>query len=351
MSALALACAATAIAAPVTLPEESAIDSSSGGDHVGLTPNRFDAVEVDPGRTLRYSLTVTNTTGIDVRLKPRAIPLEGSKESDQLATPGSAKSRSFEAVEWVRYPGFGDAKVIGLGRQLSFDVLVSVPEDARPGTYALGLGVAQHIQALGNASPDVPASRVDLEGIVASIAVFTVSGDARANARIRGASGPRLVWSGDRPTFRVDVENSGEVVLQIDSQVELNAFLGSAGRTLGDGGDDEGIETLPGGRRSLTMRWSDPPLLGWYQPKLVVVGGEGTGVRITKRLDTVYVLPPWWLILIVAIAIWLPVRSIRKRRRAMKAAGVDRQKAVDRVKARHRKAAAQRRAREARRKR
>jgi hypothetical protein len=72
-------------------------------------------------------------------------------------------------------------------------------------------------------------------------------------------------------------------------------------------------------------------------------------VRVTERLDTVYVLPPWWLVLLVLVALWLPVRAWRRRRRAMRESGADRSRARSRVERRLRKQRAQERARAARR--
>ena len=114
-----------------------------------------------------------------------------------------------------------------------------------------------------------------------------------------------------------------------------------------DGPDD--LPTLPEGVRELRMRWSDPPLVGWFRPELVVVGGEGSGVRVTRPLDNVYVIPPWWMLLALVVAIWLPIRSLRKRRRRMRASGADRRRARTRVERRLRTQQAKERAARARR--
>lgn len=336
-------------AAPLRAPRTEPAPEGLAPDRVSLRPSRFDVAKAVRGEELRYELTVTNSFDEPVRLGARVIPLEGSTDPDRYAMPGSSASRSADAVEWVTFPGFEQPREVPGNTQLVVPVSVAVPRDAVPGTYALGLGVAWNTSALGVNQVDTPAGRVDLDAIVSSTAVLRVPGEAAARARIASTDGPRIVWGGGRPTFRAQVENVGETDLVIDAQVELEAFLGSAGRTLSAAGPEDGYPTLPGGLRVLRMEWGDPPLFGWFRPTLVVVGGEGSGVRVTKRLDTVYVLPPWWLVVLLVLAIWLPVRTIRRRSKMATATGARQAKARKRVEERIRRQRAKERARAARR--
>ncbi|MCW2949702.1 MAG: hypothetical protein JWN41_715, partial [Thermoleophilia bacterium] len=92
----------------------------------------------------------------------------------------------------------------------------------------------------------------------------------------------------------------------------LSPLIGSAGRVLRANGQD----ALPEGRRILTMRWSDPPLIGRFQPKLRVVGGSGSGVEISRTLPAVWVVPPWWVVVALVLALMLPVARWMRRRRS-----------------------------------
>lgn len=351
-SVVALASAGTAFAVqapPLPSPRAEPAPEGAAPDRVSLRPIRFDTIEAPPGKELRYELTVTNSFDEPVRLEARAIPLEGSSDPRRYAVPGGPDSRSSTAVDWVRFPGFEQPREVPGGQQLVVPVTVTVPRGARPGTYALGLGVAWNTSALGVNQQDTPAGRVDLDAIVSSVAVVRVPGEATARARIVSVEAPRVLWGGEAPVFRTRVENAGDTDLVLDSQVELEAFLGSAGRIVSAAGPAEGYPTLPGGVRVLRMQWGDPPLFGWFRPTLVVVGGEGSGVRVTKRLDTVYVLPPWWLLLLLVVATWLPIRTIRRRSRRADASGARQAKARARVEERLRRQRAKERARAARR--
>jgi hypothetical protein len=332
-------------------PVQAPLDSTSGDPRVALKPVRFEPVNADPGRTLEFELVVSNTTGSTVQIAPVAIPLEGSTDPARFAQPGNRESRSYDATSWVAFPGFGRRQSLANDTKLTFPVLIEIPSDAAPGTVAIGIGVSQNVSALGTNAQEVPAGRVSLDGILSSVAQLRIPGDAESNARLRATQAPRIVWGSDRVEFTTLVDNVGDTDLSIDGEVRLGSFLASAGRTLADRGPNGGYPTLPGGTRKLEMRWTDPPLLGWFQPELVVVGGKGSGVRITKRLETVYVLPPWWLIVLLGIAIALPIRLARRRRRTSRATGADRSRAVRRVQERERKAEAKRRAAEHRRRR
>jgi hypothetical protein len=330
-------------------PELGPAASTSGDPRVALVPIKFPPQAAKPGTELRFPLRVTNTTDHAVVLQAIAIPIQGSTVPDRFAEPGSADSRSADAVAWVGFPGFDRQLQLEPGQQVLFPASVRIPRDARPGTYSLGIGVSQRISAPATNVADAPSTQVRLRAILPSVVILRVPGEVESDVRLSHLQAPRLVWSGQHPTFSVRVKNVGDTDLRIDGKVGLSSFLSSAGRTLNAKGPEKGFETLPGGTRELKMRWADPPLLGWFRPELVVVGGKGSGVRVTDNLDTVFVLPPWWLLVLLALAIWLPIRARRKRRGDEGWNERRLARARERVEGRMRKQEAMRRAQDARR--
>ncbi len=345
---LATAAAAPA-AAPLTRPLDAAIENAGSEPRVSLGPSRFDPYDAQAGDVLTYEMLVRNTTADTVRLRPLALAIEGSPNPDEYARVGGRSARSHELVDWVEFPGFDAGLELESGHQVRIPVRVTVPSDPPPGTHALGLSVAWTVAPVGVDTQDAPAGRVRLAPTLTSVAVINLPGEAVAEARLRSVDAPRWVWGGDRPTFRARVENVGDTELTIDGKVDLDAFVLTASRTLDAAGPERGQPTLPGGVRDVKMRWTDPPLLGWFQPELVIVGGKGSNVRIAKDLDTVYVLPPWWLVLLVAIAIWLPLRARRRRSRDPEARELRSARAKHRVEQRLARDRARQRAEEARR--
>lgn len=312
-----------------------------------IAPARFDTADVDPGDRLRLAIDVRNLTDRAQSFSLDVLPLRGSDDPRSLATPdATGTSRTSQATSWVALP-FPRWPSLLPSTQLRIPIEVNVPNDARPGVYALGLSAVLHVGAASIGGLESNDARVRIAGSPVSQLLIRVSGEATSELRVRDVEAPRIVWGNSTPTFKATAHNEGDSLLQVDAEVRLNSFIGTASRTLAT----EPQMLLPDGQRDLRLRWNDPPLLGWFQPKLVVVGGKDSGVRITKRLDTIYVLPPWWLFLLLAVAIWVPVHTARRRRRRERATGARRARAVNRVEARERKAEAKRRAAAARRRR
>ncbi|MCW2962061.1 MAG: hypothetical protein JWM90_2448 [Thermoleophilia bacterium] len=329
------------VATPLASAATSKIEIDEANPRVAISPLRYGITTAPPGTPLEFELRVSNTSPDDVLLRFDALPLAGSTATDSLVEPAGPDSRSAKAVDWVT---FASTKPVPLaaGTQLDTVVTVQVPEGARPGSYALGFAVSQRVSRPGVGEPDTPQSEVNLKTDLVATAILRVPGEAVSNARVRKISAPRVIWGGGRQEFRVLVENRGDTDLRLDAEVDLSAFLGSAGRTL----ETKVQPVLPDGRRELVLRWEDPPLLGWFQPTLVVVGGKGTGVRITNELATIWVLPPWWLIAALVLALGIPGVARHRRRRSPAWQAMQRARATDRVEQRLRVAEAKRKAAE-----
>lgn len=343
------ALAAGLIFLPASAPAAATDAAEPATPRVTLNPSTFDRQKAQAGDVLTYELRVSNSTDDVIRLHALALALEGSSNPSKFAQVGGRAARGQELLDWVRFPGFTQGQPLKPGQARRIRMTVTIPTNPPAGTFALGPSISWTVVPLGVDTDSAPAGRVRLNPTLTSVAVIQLPGDAAAQARVTNVTAPRVLWFDRRATFGARVTNVGDTDLVIDAKVDLDSFVGTASRTLNAAGPKAGQPTLPGGVRDVTMRWNDPPLLGWFQPELVVVGGKGSGVRITKPLDTVYVLPPWWLIVLTVIAIAMPIRSIRRRTRHRKATGADRSRAVRRVQERERKAAAKRRAAEHRR--
>lgn len=347
-----LALAAVALGPTASTPAPAATTlrttpvTLDGEPRLALSPPRFATIDATIGQTERVWLTVRNLTPDQLTIRLSTIPLRGSSDPTSLVTPAT-DARSAVARDWV---SFATEPMLQLqsATQVAVPVDIAIPTDARPGTYALALVASQRIGIPSPGGVEARGARVIVHADVSSQLVIRVPGDALSNARLRVLDAPRFIWGGRPTQFVARVENRGDTDLLIDGQVELAAFLGTASRTLEASGPRHGQLTLPDGVREVRMRWSDTPLIGWFKPELVVVGGKGSGVRITKELPAVLILPPWWLILLVALAIALPFHARRRRRGAPGRRASRRAKAKRRVQERIRRAA-RRRANEARR--
>ncbi|MCW2972954.1 MAG: hypothetical protein JWN72_1227 [Thermoleophilia bacterium] len=316
---------------------------------LSIKPIRFKSVSVAPGgATLAYTLLARNDTGAPLQVEVHAYLLRGSSNPDALVQPTRGNPAT-DATSWVKLP-YTNANwpTIASGATLKVPFQLDVPTGATPGTYAVALAVSQTVSAPGvqvDGAEQGSQSRVDLGAAPASQVIFDVTGDTTPNAKVRSVDAPRVVWGGSAPEFTVRVKNTGTTQLQLDSRVTLSPFWGAAGRQL----DAQVQPALPEGERVFRMRWSDPPLFGWFEPKLLVVGGAGSDVKLERTLPTVWVLPPWWMLALLVLAIALPLTVIVRRRRSGHGQAVRSAKAHARIEHERRVSAAKARAAEARR--
>jgi len=322
------------------------IDEASG--RLSITPLRFESTSIAPGGTIGgYVVRATNDTDAPLRIQIRAVQLQGSSDPTQLVQPARGDATS-QVTSWLQLPySAANWPTVAAGATLSIPLSVRVPKDAIPGAYAIALGVFSSIRSpsvtTGNEEVE-SAGRVALDAGPGSTIIFDVTGDAQANAKIRSIDAPRVVWGGDAPSFIVRVKNTGQTQLQLDSRLTLSPFVGTAGRQL----DADAQAALPKGEREFRLRWSDPPLFGWFEPRLTVVGGADSGVTITQTLPTVWVLPPWWLIAMLLIALSLPITMLVRRRRSGRSQAVRSAKSRSRIEREQQVAAAKARAEAAR---
>lgn len=307
LSSAVVAASAGAAGAPV----ESASAGGADSPRLTLAPVRFDEVTVDAGTPVHFEVVVANETERSLRLDAMALSLAGASDPTAYAVP--ARPAGGDESEWVTFPGFDRSRELAPGRQLRVPVRVDVPDDATPGSHAIGIAFTQRVVAPGASTDE--AARVDVDAGPVSVAVIRVAGTARPALRIRDVDMPRVVWGGSSRSIHARLENSGDVQLLLDGRLELDGVAGAGSRTLRAALRDGGAPTLPSGSRTLTFRWDDAPLIGRVTPRLVIEGGDGAELEVTRELHAVYVVPPWWLLLLVAGAIALPLAGRRRRRR------------------------------------
>lgn len=274
-----------------------------------LKPARF-AQQIAPGFSSTVKVEAKNETARTLELEFVAIDLEAG-EGESFAAPAVGDVER-SALEWVMFDR--SKQTLAPGEALQIDVEVDVPPDARPGAYAFAVAARQVHAPIGVNDGESIGSKVELRANLASTFVIVVPGAATSSAKLVSHDSPRFVWGSDEPAFGAVVENDGDTLLKLEAATELSSFGAFASRTL----KSQERPTLPGGRRELRMEWSDRPWIGWFTPRMVVVGGEGTGVRVEEQLPTVFVLPPWWVLVLLLVAIAIPIRAGAQRRRRIR---------------------------------
>lgn len=334
---------ATGPATAAQIRQEPLSDASPAREGLFVSQGAVEAIK--PGATITVPIRLRNTSARPLAITPRAIPGRGASDPGSLVDvdPGARSDPSRNAAEWVTFPF--ERLALRARSAATFDVTVTAPRRARPGAHTVLL--AFNVPTTASQG----GAGVTGFGGAASTLVLRVPGATTPDMRVSGISSPRIVWNGKTTHFRARVRNEGDTALDLDAQVQLHTLWGSSGRLLR--ADSQLV--LPGGHRSYDIAYTDPPLLGRYAPRLTIVGGQGSDLRITRELPAVWVLPPWWFVLALSGAIALPAWMWRRTRRdAARAAArhaMRADRARERIERREEVADAKRRAAEARRRR
>lgn len=261
--------------------------------------------QIRPGATITVPIELTNSTATTLRVETGAVAGTGARDGDALVTiaPHAPTDATRNPSSWLRFPEH--VIVLAANAHRTVQVRVTAPAGARPGTH-----VALATFSVPTTSAGHGATGVSGRAGIATALLLDVAGDARSSARIVSTSSPAVTHGGRTLEFSALVENTGDRLLRLDGEVRLDAPWGAQRKLRAD----EQL-LLPGGTREIAMRLDDPPIVGRYSPKLVVVGGAGSGVRLDQDLTTLWILPPWWLVGAVVAATALAVAGALARRR------------------------------------
>jgi len=287
----------------LTTPAFGATDERS--EVLSISPPRLISA-VDAGTEYRTTVIFRNLTDETFTAYFDARDLVPAEDGVGFATLANGRT----VAGWARLPF--RSQLVRPDQRLELPIRIRIPADTPPGSHALGI-VASRVIAEPGSNTDGEA-RVTVSASVVSQLVLTVSGGARYDVAVGKLRAPRLVWPGDDVRFRATVHNRGNVLARItQARVGVGAFTGQAERQL----QIQDVDVLPAGKRRLETRWQERPLLGWFRPS-VFLNVDGKQVR--KEYPTVYVLPPWWLMALIAAALLLPVWGrVRRQRRFRRA--------------------------------
>jgi hypothetical protein len=289
---------------PKDIPAGKVVYAPSKADTTGhqvvtLSPPQL-VQPAPPGTRFRVAIQLINYGTTAESLYVHTENLAAATSPESFARPAGTTNG---AAQWMR-PEVTSFR-IGPAQQARFAVDVDVPKSAAPGVHAIAVVVSHEL-----ATPAISTqngARVAVNASLASEFLLLVSGSVTDNVRLSHPHGPRIVWHGQHPTFTALYENSGQSLGQGTPTFSTGTFSGVASTDI----KLDPVMALPGGTRLLSVKWNDTPWLGWFHPKMFVTCGCGQpGATRSVSFPTVFVLPPWWVLVLLALAIILPpIRS------------------------------------------
>jgi hypothetical protein len=292
------------------------------GGFAGL-PDRV-TTGLSAGQSGRVCVGFHNRTGIPATLRFRAHDVGASREG--FPVPAAAGDEQYGAASWLTLPAT-DTVTIEHGELVWLDVAVDVPVDTAGGSAYAGISA---IVADSEAREQTPDVQTQITPAVVVQVFFDVPGDITRGGRFEDVRSPRIVWwdgfevgtipelrrlrgSGVAP-IRFGWSNDGSLSDEIGGAVKIESSLG--GKEVARIRVPSRI-VLRDATRQYETYWSkDIPFIGRFTPTLVMT--DATGKEHTKQLDPIWVIPSWWyllaLVLAVGIPLWIRRRSKRRYR-------------------------------------
>ncbi|MFD1658787.1 hypothetical protein ACFSL4_11345 [Streptomyces caeni] len=296
--ALALALLTAALLPPATSAQAGA-ESRGGEPPLSVTLWPASAVLPKAPRRQQRLVHVRNNTAAPVRLTVE--PAEFVQSSDGRVTfhpPGR-----FSAASWVRaVPG---SFLLGAGETREVAVRVGIPDHPEPGERYVGI--------VFKTPPRKTTTRnVEVVSAVASQLMINVPGKVVHKVVAEKFQAPAFaMWGPIR--LRLSLRNAGNVH---QSYIRKERIVGTAGGRKVPFPD---FTVLGNSRRTVTARWSDPPLFCYCQATVKVATGDGRTVSRAARILIVPV-PQILGVLAAALGLFLLTRKGVRYQRGLLAA-------------------------------
>ena len=297
--ALVLSCSAAAVAAPPTI--NRSINTGELTGRFSLTPSRFEG-NVVPGQAIRIPVQLYNGLEDNVRVTIRPVEI-GPSEVETSLVQIVDKSR-YSATSWIQVnvPELDLAS----NETASFELVVTPPADIPPGTNFAGLDFS--IEPNDN---DRSSSRLAFRFSGLMQLFLNAPGAPVRNMRIsRTRVSDSFVAGGIRfVTYEVTFANDGNVNEHVSGSVDVRSMFGNKVRSI----PIKRMIVLRGSKRTVRAVWTGIPMFGQFSGD---VSARSDTKRLHHTLPAVTVLPPWWWLAIMGVALLIPIAYVIHRKRS-----------------------------------
>jgi hypothetical protein len=265
---------------------------------VSVSPSRFEG-DVTPGQPANIGFSVTNKTAKTLKIKLHYADLQPSRSSDGFVD--AVEKAQFGASTWMQAER--DDFILKSGEEAKQVVAVTPPLDAPVGDNFAAI-IVEATEVTGGDEPKVTTAEgqkvaIRITGVVQFF--FTVPGEIRHDTRIlRTEVGDSFVVGSNRfVTYSVFVKNNGNVNDHVSGSVVVHSLFGNK------------VVEIPirrqlllrGSTREIRVLWTHPPFFGRFTGDVTLRTEDPDHPKIERGLPTVTILPPWWVLALVAASI------------------------------------------------
>ncbi|MCD5381696.1 MAG: DUF916 domain-containing protein [Candidatus Pacebacteria bacterium] len=191
--------------------------AQGGAAGITLVPAVLETA-ANPGDTLTETLIITNHNDEEKEFFLVTKDITGVEAGGvPMFAEEGAEVTGFEMTEWIALDR--TSVVIPAGGEVQIPLVVTVPNDASPGSHFGGVF----------ASVAAPRLREIGAGVgyeVASIISIRINGDVIDKARIRSFSTSKLIYGEKNVAFEAMVENQGNIMIRPRGPVTITGMFG-----------------------------------------------------------------------------------------------------------------------------
>ncbi len=273
-------------------PQLTLHDSFEASGRVLMSPPSL-STERQAGSVTRHCVHVINRQRHALDVVLRATDIQPSRSGTEVFR--FVDDGTYGVSSWLKLPRA--VPVLPPGADLAIPYSISVPPAPPQGSNygAVLVQVRPHAKRIDG--KDQPVG-VALQ--LAHLITVDVPGDIRRRGQVGGLSAPRFARSGDPIRLRATYRNRGTGTDNVAARFVIRSSL--SGRKLLSRRADGG-RALRGGSRTVGMTWKAPPFAGRFRPEVRIDSEAGS---FTERYPAVWVVPPWWMAVLVACAVAIP---------------------------------------------
>lgn len=271
------------------------------GSGLNITPTRTE-LRIDPGKVDVVSISLKNVSGGDIVAR---VFVNDFESDDTTGEPRLVTDPDRQLPTTIRQflVGLGDID-LKTGEQKNFDIPVQIPEGAAPGAY---YGVIRYV-AVPKAAIEPGAGQVSLTASVGSLVLIEVPGDIKEQIQARGIH----IYNRDKegsiftknPTHvGVEVKNTGNTFSKPFGSVVIKNMFGKQIQAYELNNAIPKGNVLPNSTRIFRDELKGVSAIGRYTVSANVSYAAGGDVLYVQK--TFWILPLWFIILLVAVLIAL----------------------------------------------
>ncbi|MCU0311222.1 MAG: DUF916 domain-containing protein [Acidimicrobiales bacterium] len=281
----------------------------------GANQRSFFVYNLDPGGSLKDSVTVTNSTDAPITFFLYASDVQ--ENPDGAFALGNPDDPTSDVGAWVELPT--DKITVPPQTAANIPFSLNVPTDATPGDHAGGIVALNEAVRAGDEGGD-PDSNVNVagrDGVGARI-YLRVKGPVEAGLAVSSVSLSTSSSTGFRfgapaaGSVSYRIVNTGNVRVSPTATARVEGLFGLGAQTL----EPRALpELLPGASVEITEPVDSLPPLGLLTASVDVTGTTQGDGDVAASGDDIALAMPWFLLLVVALVVAAVIIRRRRSRR------------------------------------